>query len=56
MISIIRDKVLDYTGADSVPIVLVGNKSDLPEAQRAVPIEEAAALAKKVRSATASPH
>jgi len=48
MISIIRDKVLDYTGADSVPIVIVGNKSDLGDAQRAVPIEEAAALAKKV--------
>ena len=49
MISIIRDKVLDFTGADSVPIVIVGNKSDLGDAQRAVPIEEAAALAKKAR-------
>lgn len=33
MVSIIRDKVLNYTGIDSVPMVIVGNKSDL-DAQR----------------------
>jgi hypothetical protein len=36
MISIIRDKILDYTGIDSVPLVVVGNKSDL-DGQRCVP-------------------
>lgn len=35
MVSIIRDKVLNYTGIDSVPMVIVGNKSDL-DAQRCV--------------------
>lgn len=29
MCQIIRDKILDYTGRDKVPMVLVGNKSDL---------------------------
>ncbi|TNY19704.1 P-loop containing nucleoside triphosphate hydrolase protein [Rhodotorula diobovata] len=29
MCSIIREKILNYTGRDSVPMVLVGNKSDL---------------------------
>ena len=33
MIGIIRDKILNYTGVDSVPLVVVGNKSDL-DAQR----------------------
>lgn len=30
MIKIIRDKILNYTGTDNVPAVLVGNKCDLP--------------------------
>lgn len=29
MCTIIREKILNYTGRDNVPIVLVGNKSDL---------------------------
>jgi Ras family protein len=29
MCSIIREKILNYTGRESVPMVLVGNKSDL---------------------------
>lgn len=29
MCTIIREKILDYTGRESVPMVLVGNKSDL---------------------------
>lgn len=29
MCSIIRDKILQYMGVDSVPLVLVGNKIDL---------------------------
>jgi Ras family protein len=33
MVSTIRDKILSYTGVDSVPMVIVGNKSDL-EIQR----------------------
>lgn len=29
MCKIVRDKILDFTGLDSVPCVIVGNKSDL---------------------------
>lgn len=29
MCTIIREKILNYTGRDSVPMVLVGNKCDL---------------------------
>jgi hypothetical protein len=29
MIATIRDKILDYRGIDSVPMVVVGNKTDL---------------------------
>jgi Ras family protein len=29
MVKIIRDKIINYTGAEWVPMVLVGNKSDL---------------------------
>lgn len=35
MISIIRDKILNYLGFETVPMVLIANKSDL-EAQRSV--------------------
>lgn len=50
MVSIIRDKILNFTGQDSVPMVLIGNKSDL-EAQRQISREEGAALAKSFRCA-----
>jgi len=42
----IRDKILNYTGTDWVPIVLIGNKCDL-ESQRQVSKEELAALGQK---------
>lgn len=35
MVTIIRDKILDYMGLDSAPMVIVGNKSDL-DSQRYV--------------------
>ncbi|GAA5996620.1 putative GTPase RHB1 [Rhodotorula paludigena] len=44
MCSVIRDKILGYTGRENVPMVLVGNKSDLA-VQRQVTREEGAALA-----------
>ncbi|GAA5880380.1 hypothetical protein JCM16303_003921 [Sporobolomyces ruberrimus] len=44
MCSIIRDKILNYTGRDAVPMVLVGNKSDLA-VQRQVTREEGMELA-----------
>ncbi|TPX36870.1 hypothetical protein SeMB42_g07000 [Synchytrium endobioticum] len=41
MCKVIRDKILTYTGIDWVPVVLVGNKSDLAGSQRQVPLDEA---------------
>lgn len=47
---VMRDKILDCTGTDWVPIVLVGNKCDLT-AQRQVPRETAEKLAQEWRCA-----
>src|SRR5687768_17118297 len=46
MIGVIRDKILNYTGTDWVPIVIVGNKTDL-QGQRQVTREEGEELAAK---------
>ncbi|KAK6349761.1 GTP-binding protein [Orbilia brochopaga] len=46
MVKIIRDKILNHLGADWVPCVLVGNKSDL-HIQRQVSPEEGKALAEE---------
>jgi len=43
---VIRDKILNSTGTDWVPIVLVGNKCDL-NSQRQVTFEDASNLAKE---------
>lgn len=50
MISIIRDKILNATGADNLPMVVVGNKTDL-ESQRQIPIEEGQKLAESFGAA-----
>ncbi|KAG2197020.1 ferrous iron transporter B [Mucor mucedo] len=44
MIKIIRDKILDFTGLETVPCVIVGNKSDL-NIQRQVTTQEGLDLA-----------
>ncbi|RUS18832.1 ferrous iron transporter B [Endogone sp. FLAS-F59071] len=44
MVHIIREKILDYTGTENVPTVLVGNKTDL-DGQRQVSVEEGQELA-----------
>ncbi|CAO3615674.1 ferrous iron transporter B [Cunninghamella echinulata] len=46
MLKIIRDKILDFTGLESVPCVIVGNKSDL-NIQRQISQEEGQALAQQ---------
>lgn len=50
MIKIIRDKILNHTGTDWVPIVIIGNKSDL-QSQRAISAEEGKALAAEWKAA-----
>ncbi|KAF5093391.1 hypothetical protein D0Z03_002435 [Geotrichum reessii] len=50
MITIIRDKILDATGADSLPMVIVGNKTDL-DSQRQVSYEEGKNLAESFGAA-----
>jgi len=49
MIRIIRDKILNHLGADWVPLVIVGNKSDLKAEQRQVPAVEGAQLAEEFK-------
>lgn len=44
MIKIIRDKILDFTGLETVPCVIVGNKTDL-NIQRQVSTQEGQDLA-----------
>jgi Ras family protein len=48
-ISVIRDKILNATGSDSLPMVLVGNKVDLPNTTRQVPTEEGQQLAASLK-------
>nr|ANM86721.1 putative Rheb small monomeric GTPase RhbA [Cladonia uncialis subsp. uncialis]AUW30985.1 putative Rheb small monomeric GTPase RhbA [Cladonia uncialis subsp. uncialis] len=47
MVRTLRDKILNHLGADWVPMVIVGNKSDLRSDQRQVPIEDGRKLAEE---------
>ncbi|GAO17870.1 uncharacterized protein UV8b_03216 [Ustilaginoidea virens] len=47
MIQVIREKILNHLGSESVPIVIVGNKSDLRPEQRQVSPEEGRKLSEK---------
>jgi len=51
MVQVIRDKILNHLGIDWVPVVLVGNKSDLRPDQRQVSVEQGKALAEKFNCA-----
>jgi small GTP-binding protein len=51
MARIIRDKILNHLGTESVPLVIVGNKSDLRPEQRQVKPEEGRALADEFKCA-----
>lgn len=44
LVRVIRDKILDSTGSDSVPMILVGNKLDL---ERKVAVDEGTRLARE---------
>ncbi|EAQ86543.1 conserved hypothetical protein [Chaetomium globosum CBS 148.51] len=47
MVQVIRDKILNHLGTETVPICIVGNKCDLRPEQRQVTAEEGKALADK---------
>ncbi|KAG9232986.1 hypothetical protein BJ875DRAFT_505664 [Amylocarpus encephaloides] len=51
MVQVIRDKILNHLGAEWVPIVIVGNKSDLRSDQRQVTAQEGKELAEKYHCA-----
>jgi len=51
MVKVIRDKILSHLGAESVPMVIVGNKSDLRPEQRQVDKEAGRALAQELNCA-----
>ncbi|MCJ1260218.1 GTP-binding protein [Lobaria immixta] len=51
MIRILRDKILNHLGADWVPLIIVGNKSDLKNEQRQVVAEEGKRLAEEFKCA-----
>ncbi|KYK58532.1 rheb small monomeric GTPase RhbA [Drechmeria coniospora] len=47
IVQVIREKILNHLGTESVPIVIVGNKSDLRPDQRQVSAEEGKKVAEK---------
>ncbi|KAK6219613.1 hypothetical protein QIS74_05115 [Colletotrichum tabaci] len=49
MVQVIREKILNHLGTESVPIVIVGNKSDLRPEQRQVTAEEGKRVAEKIQ-------
>ncbi|WVN86740.1 uncharacterized protein L203_101912 [Cryptococcus depauperatus CBS 7841] len=49
MIPTIHDKILDYAGLENMPLVIVGQKTDLRD-ERSVTREEGEALAKKLKA------
>ncbi|PGH05985.1 hypothetical protein AJ79_06674 [Helicocarpus griseus UAMH5409] len=51
MVRVIRDKILNHLGADWVPLVIVGNKSDLRPDMRQVPDDEGKKLGEEFNCA-----
>ncbi|KAK5967558.1 AH domain-containing protein [Trichostrongylus colubriformis] len=51
IIQVIHDKIMETVGDNKVPIVIVGNKSDLQHASRMVTKEDGSKLAQKWRAA-----
>jgi Ras family protein len=48
-IRVLNDKIVNLTGNENIPRIIVGNKSDLSEIQRKVRIEEGEDLARELR-------
>ncbi|KAI9714764.1 MAG: GTP-binding protein [Bogoriella megaspora] len=51
MVRIIREKILNHLGSDWVPLVVVGNKSDLRPEQRQVTAEDGKKIAEEFKCA-----
>lgn len=51
MVQVIREKILNHLGVEWVPIIIVGNKSDLRPEQRQVTAEDGKKLAEKYQCA-----
>ncbi|RHZ50242.1 uncharacterized protein CDV56_100708 [Aspergillus thermomutatus] len=51
MVRVIRDKILNHLGAEHVPLVVVGNKSDLKSEQRQVSLDEGRQLGEEFHCA-----
>lgn len=51
MVRIIREKILNHLGQDSVPLVIIGNKSDVRPEQRQVTKEQGQKLAAEFKCA-----
>ncbi|KAB8349449.1 hypothetical protein FH972_023476 [Carpinus fangiana] len=51
MVRVIRDKILNHLGTESVPIVIVGNKSDLRPEQRQVTSDDGRKLGEEFKCA-----
>ncbi|KAI9662003.1 MAG: GTP-binding protein [Alyxoria varia] len=51
MVKVIRHKILSHLGAEWVPLVVVGNKADLPKEQRQVAYAEGQAMATEFKCA-----
>lgn len=49
MINVIHDKILNHLGADSVPIMIVGNKCDVKGTQRRITEEQGRKLASELK-------
>lgn len=49
MVRIIREKILNHLGADTVPLMIVGNKSDLRAEQRQVKAEDGKKMAEELQ-------
>lgn len=50
MVTVIRDKILNHLGADTVPIMMVGNKCDIVSPTRRVSEQQGRELAKKLKA------
>ncbi|KAI4143525.1 MAG: hypothetical protein LQ341_002895 [Variospora aurantia] len=49
MVRVLRDKILNHLGADWIPLMIVGNKSDLKPEYRQVPTDDGRQVAQEFK-------